>query len=64
MSLYQECAGVACASRADVIRDTQHYVGDRVGMVEITDKTNLIDIDDYYDLWLADKIAKEWIPRK
>ena len=60
--IYEECAGVACASRAHVIRDTDHYVGSKVDIVEITDKTNRIDIDDYYDLWLAEKVAKEWLP--
>ena len=63
-SLYEECAGVACASRAHVIRDTDHYVGSKVDIVEIKDKTNRIDIDDYFDLWLAEKIIKEWDPIK
>ena len=63
-SIYEECAGVACASRACIIRNTGHYIGDKIDIVEITDKTNFIDIDDYYDLWLADKVAKEWNPIK
>ena len=62
--LYEERSGVACASRAHIIRDTQHYVGNKVDVVEIEDKTNLIDIDDYYDLWLAGKVVKEWNPIK
>ena len=63
-ALYQEDHGVACASRAQVVVETSHYVGKRVDIVEYEDKRSLIDIDDFYDLCLAEQVAKEWNPVK
>ena len=60
--LYESYPGIACASRADVIRDTSHYIGKKFDIVEVSDKRSFIDIDDLYDLWMAKKVHEEWNP--
>ena len=59
---YQEDPGVACASRFPVILEGIHYVSDKKDIVLHDDKRSRIDIDDIYDLWLAEKVATEWNP--
>lgn len=62
--LYQEDHGIACATRSRVILGTDHYVGKNVDIVEYEDKRSHIDIDDLYDFWMAEQVAKEWNPYK
>ena len=60
--IYKEDHGVACASRSEVVLNTNHYVGTNVEIVPYEDERSFFDIDGYFDLWLADKIIKEWNP--
>ena len=46
------------------LRSLWKRVGKRVDIVEYEDKRSLIDIDDFYDLCLAEQVAKEWNPVK
>jgi CMP-N-acetylneuraminic acid synthetase len=57
--LYREETGLACASRAWLIRQGRR-VGDVVEVVPTDDERINIDIHDPYDLWLADKVMTEW----
>lgn len=57
--LYREETGLACASRAWLIRQGRR-VGDVVEVVPTDDERVSIDIHDSYDLWLAEKVMTEW----
>ena len=56
--VYREDTGLACASRASVIRSGKR-IGDRVDIVTASDFCTSIDIHDEFDLWLAEKIITE-----
>lgn len=56
--LYREDTPIACATRADVVRQGKR-VGDNVDIVVTDDDRTSIDIQDEFSLWLADKIMAE-----
>ena len=56
--VFREDAGLACASRAGVIKSGRR-IGDRVDIVSDPDFCSSIDIHDEFDLWLAEKIITE-----
>jgi len=56
--LYREDAGLACASRTEVIKSGR-LVGERVDIVPNPDFCSSIDIHDEFDLWLAERIVAE-----
>lgn len=57
--LYREDTGVACATRAAIVRGGQR-IGPRVDLVITKDFRTSIDIHSAFDLWLADKVLTEW----
>jgi CMP-N-acetylneuraminic acid synthetase len=57
--IYREDTGIACATRADLIREGQR-VGANVDIVVTTDERTTIDIHNEYDLWLAERTLAEW----
>lgn len=57
--LYREDTGVACATRAALIKEGQR-VGRRVAIVPNTDAASAIDIHTEFDFWLAEKVLTEW----
>lgn len=59
--LYREDTGIACATRAPIIRSGRR-VGDSVEIIASDDPRTAIDIHDEFDLWLAEKIITEWKP--
>jgi CMP-N-acetylneuraminic acid synthetase len=56
--LYREHTGIACASRAAVIRAGRR-VGNRVDIVPYADDAVFIDIESEFTLWLAEKVIAE-----
>lgn len=52
--IYREDTGLACASRASLIKQGRR-IGDRVEIIEVTSTESGIDIHDAFDLWLADQ---------
>jgi CMP-N-acetylneuraminic acid synthetase len=57
--LYREDTGVACATRAPIVRSGRR-IGPRVDLVITEDFRTSIDIHSAFDLWLADKVMTEW----
>lgn len=57
--LYREDTGIACASRAHVIRSGRR-IGDTVDIVPHPDAASFIDVESEFTLWLADKVIREW----
>lgn len=57
--LYREDTGIACASRAHVVRAGRR-VGDNVDIVPYHDDAVFIDVESEFTLWLADKVVGEW----
>jgi CMP-N-acetylneuraminic acid synthetase len=57
--LYREDTGIACASRAHVIRAGKR-IGDRVEVVPHPEPASFIDIEDDFTLFLAEKALGEW----
>lgn len=57
--VYREDTGLACASRADLIRKGRR-VGERVDIVVNNDDASFIDIHTDFDFWLAEKVLTEW----
>jgi CMP-N,N'-diacetyllegionaminic acid synthase len=57
--LYREHTGIACASRAAVIRGGRR-LGDRIDIVPYPDDAVFIDIESEFTAWLADKVLAEW----
>ncbi len=53
--LYREDTGLACATRASVIRHGQR-IGDRVVILPNTDEASFIDIHTEFDFWLAEQV--------
>jgi hypothetical protein len=56
--IYREVSGLACASRAEFVRDGSR-LGRRVGVVPIRGLAALVDTHDEHGLWLAQHIVKE-----
>lgn len=57
--LYREDTGIACATRAPIIRQGRR-LGEKVDIVATDDFCTSIDIHTYFDFWLAEKILTEW----
>ena len=56
--LYMEHTGIACASRAAVIRSGRR-IGDRVDIVPYPEDAVFIDIESEFTAWLADRVIAE-----
>jgi CMP-N-acetylneuraminic acid synthetase len=57
--LYKEETGIACASRAHVIRAGRR-VGDRIDIVPYPEDAVFIDVESEFTAWLADRVIAEW----
>ena len=57
--LYREDTGLACASRADLLRAGRR-IGDRVELIVNDDFRTGIDIHTPFDHWLAEQVIQEW----
>ena len=57
--LYREDTGIACASRAAVIRSGRR-IGDKVDILPYSDDAVFIDIESEFTAWLADRVLAEW----
>jgi CMP-N,N'-diacetyllegionaminic acid synthase len=57
--IYREDTGLACATRASLIREGQR-LGERVDIVPNPDEASFIDIHNDFDFWLAEKVITEW----
>jgi CMP-N-acetylneuraminic acid synthetase len=57
--LYREHTGIACATRAALVRAGRR-VGDNIDIVPYADDTVFIDIESEFTLWLAEKVIAEW----
>lgn len=57
--LYREDTGVACATRADVVRSGRR-IGDKVELIVNDDFRTGIDIHDEFDHWLAEQVILKW----
>jgi N-acylneuraminate cytidylyltransferase len=57
--LYTEHTGIACASRAAVIRSGRR-IGDAVDIVPYADEAVFIDVESEFTAWLADRVLSEW----
>jgi CMP-N,N'-diacetyllegionaminic acid synthase len=55
--LFREDTGLACATRADLVRKGRR-TGDIVEIIETDDFATGIDIHNAFDLWLAEKILQ------
>jgi len=55
----REDTGLACASRADLIRKGLR-IGERVKIITNDDFITGIDVQYPFDLWLANKVIEEW----
>lgn len=56
--LYREDTGIACATRAEVVRQGKR-IGENVDIIINNDEASFIDIHDEYDFWLAEKVLTE-----
>lgn len=57
--ILREDTGLACATRADLVRAGLR-IGERVHLIRNKDFATSIDIHDDFDLWLAEKVIAEW----
>jgi CMP-N-acetylneuraminic acid synthetase len=57
--IYREDTGLACATRARLLKRGKR-IGENVDIIENSDTKSSIDIHDKFDVWLAEKIIKEW----
>jgi CMP-N,N'-diacetyllegionaminic acid synthase len=57
--LYREDTGIACATRASLIKQNKR-VGDKVVIVPNKDEASSIDIHTDFDFFLAEKVLTEW----
>lgn len=57
--LYREDTGVACATRADIVRSGRR-IGDKVKIIPNDDFRTAIDIHDEFDHWLAEQVMLRW----
>jgi CMP-N,N'-diacetyllegionaminic acid synthase len=53
--VYREDTGIACATRAEVIRQGKR-LGSRVAMIGNPDVASFIDIEDEFTFWLAEQV--------
>ena len=53
--VYREDTGLACASRASLVRQGRR-IGDRVEIIETDDAACAIDIHNAFDFWLAEQV--------
>ena len=56
--LYREDTGLACATRASVIKQGRR-IGDRVAIIPNPDEVSGIDIHTEFDFWLAERVLAE-----
>lgn len=56
--LYREDTGVACATRASLIKRGRR-LGERVAIIPNTDEASSIDIHTEFDFWLAERVLGE-----
>ena len=56
--LYREDTGIACATRASVIKQGKR-IGARVAILLNTDDASAIDIHTEFDFWLAERVLAE-----
>lgn len=56
--LYREDTGIACATRASVIKQGKR-IGERVAILPNTDDASAIDIHTEFDFWLAERVLAE-----
>lgn len=57
--LYREDTGVACASRASLIREGKR-IGPNVDIIPNDEFATSIDIHTEFDLWLAEQVMTRW----
>lgn len=57
--LYREDTGLACATRAALIKQGKR-IGERVDIIPNDDDVSFIDIHTEFDFWLAEKVLTEW----
>lgn len=57
--LYREDTGIACATRATLIKQGKR-LGERVVIVPNADEASSIDIHTEFDFFLAEKVLTEW----
>lgn len=57
--LYREDTGVACATRAEIVRGGRR-IGDKVELIVNEDFRTGIDIHDEFDHWLAEQVMERW----
>lgn len=57
--LYREDTGIACATRAEFIRQGKR-LGPRVDIIANHDEASGIDIQDEFTFWLAERVIAEW----
>ena len=57
--LYREDTGIACATRASLIKQGKR-LGERVAILPNHDDASSIDIHTEFDFWLAEKVLTEW----
>ncbi len=57
--IYREDTGIACATRARVVREGKR-IGERVDILPTTDFATSVDIHTAFDLFLAEKTLTEW----
>jgi len=57
--VYREDTGIACATRADIVRDGRR-IGEKIDIIPTDDFCTSVDIHDPFSFWLAQKIMKEY----
>jgi CMP-N-acetylneuraminic acid synthetase len=57
--VYREDTGVACATRAHIVREGRR-IGDKVELIVNEDFRTGIDIHDEFDHWLAEQVMIRW----
>lgn len=60
--VYREDTGLACASRADIVRSGRR-IGTRVKLFEAEGAGVSVDIHDPFDLWMAEQIIARGVQR-
>lgn len=58
--VYREDTGVACATRAEIVRGGRR-IGTVVDIIPTDDFKTSIDIHTPFDFWLAEKVLTEWM---
>jgi len=57
--IYREDTGIACATRAEIVRKGKR-IGDKIDIIPTDDFRTSIDIHDPFSFWLAEKLLREW----